>query len=669
VVQRARELGLNARLETQGHSSLEELRQVAEQVQTTLDSPELREDGPVITLTTGPARRYVLMPHNDVLAPDAGLRIQALRLALESPLDGTTHVAEQTAEQIKARAGDLESVRSTVWQRAAGTIRDLLLHDFRYTSKALVRLEGLKWSESGEAINAVADGLFKSTPESIREELPEALRGPWRLPAIREQAVLAARQAVTKGQDMVSSYLDGAGLLLLGGDLSPHRLIILALLQSVRGDAGEPLAISDLLKEPAPQVRQLAGECVQTIWQEVLASQDPMVVQVGLGTVLALRPHLTDDWLAERDRRNQFNGLLLALLRDAADPADRPELKVTAASAALIHAQAKYWLRYLDDRGSAVFPEPERRVAVAWWLGRRYFRIAQGLTKAHEIPLPALPEYLDSQRQYAEHIEGELMLRTALSPIPKGMIRLQTLTRSNPIASATIAMLAPPGQDEDATEDAAGAMTAHRGLKEPSELLAVAVRDRIVDVGWNSAFLADGALLDAGGPDAEDVLPWCWLDPPCRSMPRLIRAYYGKHVDLLGRDRMLKIELAETFSRPGYLAEELSRLGERVKEEDPFVAYACQAVYNLAEAGYALHEEFRRQLDPVDINVIAGFAPPMSSMSLLGLAGTIKSLMVAGHRDDVGWLHGKLVGLNVKELSDGDLGEMVMVLANAAVLG
>ena len=227
---------------------------------------------------------------------------------------------------------------------------------------------------------------------------------------------------------------------------------------------------------------------MKNIWQETQHSEDPLVVRCGIALMLALRPYATD----QDCFGSEFQDLLLGLLSEFTNLEDRPHYKNLRLNTQIVEGMAGYYLRYLDMNAQNVFPESERRVAVAWWLGWHFrnliAQISEESTEEHRADY--LQRWLNNVNLYLQ--QEEIAHRFSLQPT--GIARSHTIYPSQPLAAATLSMLAPSEKAH---------LSNYTGLINPTTLLTPQLHQQIIDLTLFGAI----QCIQEFSPCPEEILP------------------------------------------------------------------------------------------------------------------------------------------------------------------
>ena len=208
----------------------------------------------------------------------------------------------------------------------------------------------------------------------------------------------------------------------------------------------------------------------------------------------------------------------------------------------------------------------EKRVAVAWLMAREVVssititvkhlslneQVLQLNKKTQSVITPRANQIMithqfEDRRKY-------LSIGRYYTLVDKATLATTTLS------AATLSMLMPQ-KDKLSIDN-----KAFDGLKEPATALSPKIRDGIIQTLYIQTLLGKGQFPK----EDRSALPLLWNTSFCVSAPAFLRAYYEDAFDLIGKDNVHVIEIAELSSLPDFLEKELVNLQQKLKDKDGF---------------------------------------------------------------------------------------------------
>ena len=583
---------------------------------------------------------HLLVPHNLVLAPDRELRLQALNMVLKPPDSKRTYVAEYTKRKIEESLAAIKSEDPYVWMNTASKIEETISHDFRYAFHALWQIGGLNADKMDMFLNQLLDGLMEPIAETIWDDLPLPLQGKWDRKSILETGVACLPQILPEKKQILHEYLEKTGFLFFSQEFSPEQLIVQTWLQETPQHSSIPLSSEDCY-------RLIADQHLGTIWQEASRSQDPLVVRCGIAAMLALRPYASkQDYFGK-----EFQDLVMGLLTEFEHLPENLHHENLRLGEQIIEKMAGYYLRYLDLTAQNVFPESERRVAIAWWLGWRFRKLIAKISEesGDQERVRYFKTWLENiaPRCHMEEIQHVFSQQVG------GVARRHTIYPSQPLATATLTMLAP-----SESEQKASSFSAFAGLTFPTSLLMPEICQRLVDLTSSGAIarVQDSLLCN------QETLPWYWHDPHSNAGLRLLETCSTTLTEPQQQQLLLaKIILQDTEFKP---------IIEKMDDELAYWSYVVYSIANSSILGKGLAEEFRKAVGEASrLNRILKItaSPRLSLFSML--CSSVLAFFRSGHIEDGQWLAQRLAAMDFKEFSDDMAENLVEAICFAVMLG
>jgi hypothetical protein len=532
-----------------------------------------------------------------------------------------------------------------------------MLQDFRYAMSTARQVAGRDIRRIRGPLNEVFQAVAEPAPQTLCSELPVPLQASWDRSEVLRIAREWAEQQDPSRQTMVHSCLERTGFVFLGEDLAAEKMILLPLLPRV-----DPNGASDQISE-ALQAR--AGPCLRSVRDEIDDTEDPIALRCGIAVMLTLRPYV-DERTARDLFGSAFDRWLHGLLTEFEGDDPDPQWSNLRVGWQLVRRMAAGYLRHLDLEAESVFPESERRVAVAWWLAWRFGELAREVMRGMDLPASERTGFLQHWCDVAAERSRGSWIRHLFTDHHNSVARQRTLDgdeRDAPLLSASMVATVAPQRTEHAS---AQLPSAFGGLMQPSTLLTPASRDRIIDLSAQSALRAE--FYRRG---SKDVLPWHWSDPPCESGPRLVRRYYGESFAYLGQDRRSILETAELLASDPDLEEAASVIPKWAEEgRSELVSAVCRLVAQGARAGGELPAKFREvfESDP-NLRQIAQLRGPASGDALVSLSAALVGLYCGGRPDEGHWLAERLGSVDLSPVADDDAASATENVMVAVLLG
>lgn len=391
-----------------------------------------------------------------------------------------------------------------------------------------------------------------------------------------------------------------------------------------------------------------AEEFIKKVFEEVRNTEDALILRCGLQAMLALRPYIRSD---ERLFGEEFKSSMLGLLTGFTSEPENEQFRYLEEGWYLVQLMAAYFLMYQDLEGQEIFPEPERRVAIAWWMAWRFKMIIDiALSNSNRGERLRL---IRQGKSLGMQLMGDVAFKWLYLENPAGVARRETYSQS--------------GFDLGKHFVSSLKGKVAKGFSKPERLLEVSWRDLIINISVMDATLGGGYLVE----QKEEALPWLWYDPSCRTGPAFLRNYYqGSSFKFLGQERVEKIEVSEKLGSGTEPDDSVFKIWGKLADEMR-LKFCCSAVYQLAAAGHGLTQWFKEKYGK---GVLAGEVNTVSidlfPMCVLVLARTMVELCRSSYIDEAEWLAKEYEGIDLGRAMEGEVAsEIATYLAYSVLLG
>lgn len=618
---------------------------------------EFVPSGPLIlTPISKNKEREALIPHDLIQHPSRDLRIETFKDILTSP-----YVSEFTKQLVQEKVDAISSGDRTVWHPASGEISNALMKDFLYAHSLFNQIQHIPL-EDDKLLNEAWKGTLCPDLETVLNELPIILQKPLEQTAIihrveDEIRKLPELKKVLGIKEILDWYLKEIFFIPVSFPLNPWEIIKHAI---------SICKLEDYVSR--------STDVLNTIKEWVNANEDPLAYLMALEIILNIRFEAKGDekevFSNEDFYRFLDNLLEVLLLEITVDESilSNPLNKKIHAAWNMRRKLAKYYLQYIDLNASSEL-EDEKRVAVACWMARE---VVSSITNFVSVIYPSLNDqilWLQGKAQgvistHTNHIMITHLFEDHRKCLSIG--RYYTLDNKETLPTttlsvATLSMLMPQKDKLLANNKA------FDGLKEPATALSPNFRDSIIQTLYVHTLSGKGQFPKKDS----SVLPLLWNTSLCVSAPAFLRAYYEDAFNLIGKDSVHIIEIAELASQPDFLEKELVSLQQKLKDKD---GYSSALILASLEVYFTCHDKLPAQFLKLKenrdlINEICRLDHHWGNLCLVSFISILTRLQFFGDSKSATEFKQFFIQIDYDKLSDDKLNIIVRELISIVLLG
>ena len=292
----------------------------------------------------------------------------------------------------------------------------------------------------------------------------------------------------------------------------------------------------------------------------LLDKKDPLAFLITLELILTIRANVEkkdETFFIQNEYYDFLNEVLTNLM--FIDKENIPErTKLIGVLWRIRLLLARYYLKYIDLNLEDNLND-DQKVALSWWMARQLCNVLIQYTNNLEIN--SKMKWLESQIKNIIEPQLDLIGFSHLFRNEEKNIslnRYNTLEGHHLLTTATLALLIPY------VDDANNQNIIFKGLIYPTESLSSEIIEEFIEKLNLHIILGDGQVVI----DKKSELPVLWNIPLCKSVPLFLKKYYAKSFDLLGKEKIQIIQLAESIKLPDFLDLELPNLFKYIKNKN-----------------------------------------------------------------------------------------------------